>query len=604
MPILRSKVKVASSLLLLTMFSLASIPSALAGEDHANPFPRLLKATAWVQTPEAGGTAWVFDREHGLMITNYHVVDNEAAGLLFDKVDIIFPVYRNGKQISERSYYEDNESDLRAKGRWVTARVIDAQESVDLALLKVERLPDDVLAVPLAAESANSNDHLVSIGNSDEQALWLSTAGTVRTVSRRVWCVREGKRLMHLDSRIILTDAPTNHGDSGGPVVNDAGELVGVTEGMKQNANQQNFAIDISEVRQYLAENAWMGKVTTAKDYARRARHYFADPTFENPPPRNRRVELALADLTKAISLDPKNAEYYLDRARIREYKLRSSTDVALRSMVKTNRPDLKSQFSDANFLETMGPDMDCATAMQLSPNNSRALARLDSISHTKLGLDPVTIAQLEEIVHTDPICIEAYEELYSLCRLSDPKRAIAAVNEVIRFQPANAGALAARASLNARLGNYDAALRDYGAALRLEPKHADYYRGRASVYRAMREPKLAGQDLATVVDKLEPENIFAWQDLGDLVNELGHPDKAVIAYTEALTWIATLNLTTGSPEKLLFARGKALVAAGDPKDARQDFKNALELVKSNGSADPQFEKEVRRALDALGPEK
>jgi hypothetical protein len=42
---------------------------------------------------------------------------------------------------------------------------------------------------------------------------------------------------------------------------------------------------------------------------------------------------------------------------------------------------------------------------------------------------------------------------LYSLCRLSDPKRAIAAVNEVIRFQPANAGALAARASLNARLG-------------------------------------------------------------------------------------------------------------------------------------------------------
>ena len=283
MSILRSKATFAISLFLLALISLASSRGARAGEGRPNPFPRLLKSTAWVQTPEGYGTAWVYDRQHGLLVTNYHVIDCDATGELFDKVAIVFPAYRDGKLITERSYYEDNEDQLRASGRWVEARVIDAKESVDLALLKVERLPEDVTAVPRAAESAGSNDHLVSIGNSDEQALWLSTAGTVKVVSQRVWTIRLGKRFAHLNARVVLTEAPTNHGDSGGPVVSDAGELVGVTEGGKIGASLQNYAIDISEVRAYLDANAWMGKVSTAADYARRARS-ITSPTRRSRP--------------------------------------------------------------------------------------------------------------------------------------------------------------------------------------------------------------------------------------------------------------------------------------------------------------------------------
>ncbi len=611
MSILRSKATFAISLFLLALISLASSRGARAGEGRPNPFPRLLKSTAWVQTPEGYGTAWVYDRQHGLLVTNYHVIDCDATGELFDKVAIVFPAYRDGKLITERSYYEDNEDQLRASGRWVEARVIDAKESVDLALLKVERLPEDVTAVPRAAESAGSNDHLVSIGNSDEQALWLSTAGTVKVVSQRVWTIRLGKRFAHFNARVVLTEAPTNHGDSGGPVVSDAGELVGVTEGGKIGASLQNYAIDISEVRAYLDANAWMGKVSTAADYARRAQHYFADPTFQTPAARNRRVELALADLNQAIRLDPKNPDYYLQRARIHEYNLRRSGYVALSAlpaMGAAERPWaaegaslgvlMSEQFG--SLAEAGAAQNDIRTALRLAPQSARAVARQGSLNNTLYGVEGIAVQQLEAAVHLDPDCVEAREELVSIRRGRDPQRAIHELSEIIRIEPANTDALAARADLYAGQGNYEAALGDYATALRLCPRRTEYRRGRANVYKTMNKPEEAFNDLAAIVEKSEPENVSVWREMGDLLAGAGKLEKAVFVYTRALTLIADLKIEDGSPEQLLLARGKVLAAAGARAEARRDLENALEIAKATHVSNPRFEKEVRVAMAGL----
>ena len=54
---------------------------------------------------------------------------------------------------------------------------------------------------------------------------------------------------MQFESMVVETTSPLNPGDSGGPVVNDRGELVAVTEGGSSAAmNTISILIDVSEV--------------------------------------------------------------------------------------------------------------------------------------------------------------------------------------------------------------------------------------------------------------------------------------------------------------------------------------------------------------------
>ena len=55
---------------------------------------------------------------------------------------------------------------------------------------------------------------------------------------------------------MVETDSPTNPGDSGGPLLNAKGELVGVTQGGALNAQLVSTFIDVSEVKQLLATKA------------------------------------------------------------------------------------------------------------------------------------------------------------------------------------------------------------------------------------------------------------------------------------------------------------------------------------------------------------
>ena len=51
---------------------------------------------------------------------------------------------------------------------------------------------------------------------------------------------------------MIETDSPTNPGDCGGPLVNDQGELVGVTQGGALDAESLSIFVDLSEVKRLI----------------------------------------------------------------------------------------------------------------------------------------------------------------------------------------------------------------------------------------------------------------------------------------------------------------------------------------------------------------
>lgn len=105
-----------------------------------------------------------------------------------------------------------------ARGRTVEARVIGVAPEVDLALLKVDLagLP----ALPLADYDALQQGELVFAFGSPEGLRNSVTMGIVSAVARQP----DADHAMVY----IQTDAPINHGNSGGPLVNVRGELVGI----------------------------------------------------------------------------------------------------------------------------------------------------------------------------------------------------------------------------------------------------------------------------------------------------------------------------------------------------------------------------------------
>lgn len=55
---------------------------------------------------------------------------------------------------------------------------------------------------------------------------------------------------------VLETDSPNNRGDSGGPILNDRGELIGVVSHYLVSQKQESGNIDIEQVRKFLAKHA------------------------------------------------------------------------------------------------------------------------------------------------------------------------------------------------------------------------------------------------------------------------------------------------------------------------------------------------------------
>ncbi|WP_146575457.1 trypsin-like serine protease, partial [Botrimarina hoheduenensis] len=65
-----------------------------------------------------------------------------------------------------------------------------------------------------------------------------------------------------VQARVLQTTSPINPGDSGGPIVNNNGELVGINSSGNTKARLVSYAIDIREVRAFLTAYAGEGNPT------------------------------------------------------------------------------------------------------------------------------------------------------------------------------------------------------------------------------------------------------------------------------------------------------------------------------------------------------
>jgi serine protease Do len=167
------------------------------------------------------GSGFVIDR-NGEILTNFHVIQNAQ------RIMVKF-----------------------SDGRNLPARVLGIDPDTDIALIKVEA--KELPTAPLGnSESLRVGEWVCAIGNplAYEHTV---TVGVVSYLGRKLF-----------DSSLdnyIQTDAAINFGNSGGPLINGRGEVVGINSAISQRASNIGFAVPINEATAILPRLKSEGRV-------------------------------------------------------------------------------------------------------------------------------------------------------------------------------------------------------------------------------------------------------------------------------------------------------------------------------------------------------
>jgi tetratricopeptide (TPR) repeat protein len=193
-------------------------------------------------------TCWVLDAKKRLAVTNFHALNQQ----LF----VFFPKYDNkGRPFANLAFYLRQRDQIKA---WVKAR----DPRRDLALLELARLPEEVAALPLAEEMPAIGAPVYSMGNSsvakagtlDKGRLWLYRANAKVLKVTPFNVIRPSNVKQQLEATFIETNSGVEGGDSGGPLCNVDGAIVGVIAGRQLSGERRSFAIALTELKGFLRD--------------------------------------------------------------------------------------------------------------------------------------------------------------------------------------------------------------------------------------------------------------------------------------------------------------------------------------------------------------
>jgi serine protease Do len=206
-------------------------------DQFGNIIPNMVLTTP-VYTPngtkkqELGSGSGFLISANGMIVTNRHVVE---------KTDVDYTILlNNGKEYSA---------------------VVLARDSIlDVALIKISasNLPYLQFA---DSDKLEVGESVIAIGNALGEFKNTVSAGVVSGLSRNLSASGGGgyKEFLY---KVIQTDAAINKGNSGGPLLNLKGEVVGINVAIAQGSSNIGFSLPINSVKSVIEQVKKTGKIS------------------------------------------------------------------------------------------------------------------------------------------------------------------------------------------------------------------------------------------------------------------------------------------------------------------------------------------------------
>jgi len=188
-----------------------------------------------------GGTGFIVSKD-GLVLTNKHVVlDTEADYTILSN---------DGNKYPAKVLARDPLQDL-AILKIEQEKVVDEGGSFSLKSFPTVQLGDsDRIRIAQTA---------IAIGNALGEFRNTVSVGTVSGLGRTI--TASGGGLVETIEDVIQTDAAINLGNSGGPLLNLQGEVIGINTAMVQEAQNIGFAIPINKAKRDIEQVSQLGKI-------------------------------------------------------------------------------------------------------------------------------------------------------------------------------------------------------------------------------------------------------------------------------------------------------------------------------------------------------
>lgn len=208
------------------------IPKMEIVRDERFLFPRVRQNGT--QRAEVGGGTAFFVSSDGLLMTNRHVVADESADY----------------------------SVLLNDGRTLEARVVARDPENDVALLRVDGSDFPFLTIA-EADDLRLGQTAIAIGNSLGEFRNTVSVGVVSGLQRSITAGNRFVGTERLDE-IIQTDAAINEGNSGGPLLDSRGNVIGMNTAMANNGQNIGFALAARDLRYALDSYREHGDIVRA----------------------------------------------------------------------------------------------------------------------------------------------------------------------------------------------------------------------------------------------------------------------------------------------------------------------------------------------------
>ena len=166
----------------------------------------------------SGGGSGIIISENGYIVTNYHVVQNAT--------NIYVTLYGDDGAFK--------------------AELVGHSEVDDIAVLKIDKNGLRPATFVQNCSDCRLGERVYAIGAPEGSDYgWTVSQGIISSVNRELKIYNSSTRELEKKTRVIQTDTAVNHGNSGGPLINARGEVVGIVTAKLESYIQKNGELKV-----------------------------------------------------------------------------------------------------------------------------------------------------------------------------------------------------------------------------------------------------------------------------------------------------------------------------------------------------------------------